>query len=147
MQNIRSSKPLDPVSNYKHLSASGMDELRIKQVQFEVESWKRLLQFLIEENINMKNRLSEVLRGPFDYSLLDRLDTFQARLVQTDILLSLIRHYVVEVEELLSKYKTVTDWLINLYTKLRILRSSIVTAEGVVIKLESDFNSCLSDCV
>lgn len=119
--------------------------MRLKQVKYEAESWKRLLQFLIEENINMKNRLSEVLSGPFDYNLLERLDTFQARFVQIDSLLSLIRHYVVEVEELLINNEPVTDWLVNLYTKLRILRNSVTNAEKILLKLESDFNGYLSD--
>ena len=57
-----------------------MPELKLKQLKYESDTWKRLLDFMMDENIQLKNRLSEVLKDQFDKNLLDDVERFQSHL-------------------------------------------------------------------
>ena len=54
-----------------------MPDQRLKQLQYESDTWKRLLGIIMDENIQLKNRLSEVLRDRFDKNLLVEVEVFQ----------------------------------------------------------------------
>ena len=53
-----------------------MPELKLKQLQNESDSWKKLLGFMMDENIRLKNRLSELLKDKFDKNLLEEVESF-----------------------------------------------------------------------
>src|SRR3954452_17728828 len=75
--------------------------LKLKQLQFERDMWKRLLGFMMDENINMKNRIATVLKEPFDNNLLEDFESFQNRFIRLDDLIGLLRNDLVQLEQLL----------------------------------------------
>src|SRR6186713_2880372 len=81
----------------------GMPDLRTKQLQYENNSWKRLVGFMMDENIHMKNRLSEVLKDKFNRNLLEEVEVFQNRFVKGDELIGLLRDDAAEVDRLLLR--------------------------------------------
>ena len=78
-----------------------MPELKLKQLQYERDTLKRLLDFMIVENVHMKNRLSEVLQDKFDKNLLKGIEFFQSTFLKEDELIGLLRNDFAELNKLL----------------------------------------------
>ena len=123
-----------------------MKELKLKQVRYEKETWKRLVSFMTEENILLKNRLSEVLKDSFSYNLPEKLECFQSTFINVDNLMDLFRHDLAELEDLLAKETTGEDHtLINIQTKLKTLRTVLMNVERELSKLKINFHTYLSE--
>ena len=123
-----------------------MAESILTQVQYEKETWKRLVSFMTEENIFLKNRLSEVLKDSFNYNLLEQLECFQSRFINVDSLMNLFRHDLAELEELLAKGTMGNDHtLIDIQTRLVTLRTVLTNVERELSKLKINFHTYLSE--
>lgn len=123
-----------------------MPELKLRQLQYEVDTWKRLLGFLSEENIHLKNRLSEILKDEFDKNLLEEVENFQTRFIKEDELIRLLRNNVSELSKLVVR-EAFEDGVLarEIANKLRDLRAEIKDTERQFGKLKSEFNSYLSE--
>ena len=118
---------------------------RIKQLLSESDTSKRLLSFLMEENVHLKNRLSEILKNDFNASLLPRLENYQNSFVHTDTTVTLLRNEVAGFEKLLSiaaHEKGYADK--NLEDQLKLVRHHIIVAEASFRSLQSSFDHYLS---
>ena len=121
-----------------------MPELKLKQLQYESDTWKRLLGFLLDENIHLKNRLSEALKNGFDRNLLEEMENFQTRFIKEDERIRLLRHELVELDKLLIRDIFDDGKIIKeINTKLKKLRNNIVIAENEFGKLKIEFHSYL----
>jgi regulator of replication initiation timing len=130
----------------KHFKSVFMPELKLKQLQYEAETWKRLLGFMTDENIHLKNRLSEILKDRFDKNLLDEVERFQSRFVQEDQMIGLLRNEVAELGKLLVREVFEDGSIIKqVDRKLKKLRDNINNAEKQFGKLKTEFNSYLSE--
>lgn len=125
-----------------------MAELKLKQLQYESDSWKRILGFMIDENIHLKNRLSEVLREGFDRSLLNEMENFQSRFIKEDNVISLLRNEMAEFDKLLLR-EIFEDGNIKkeVLRQFKKIGDSIKNGEEEFRKLKSEFNSYLSESV
>jgi len=125
-------------------------ELIIKQYQHEVETWRRILSFLSEENINIKKRLSEILKGmeKSDNAMLDRIEYFHNRLLKEDEIISFLSKEVADQNRLLT-HEVYEDGNIlkAVNGKQSKLRSALESAEQEFNKLNFEFNSYLSDII
>ena len=134
------------IISYEQLRSDHMKELELKQVLYEKETWKRLMSFMTEENICLKNRLSDVLKDPFNNNLLEQLECFQTRFLKADKLMDLLRRELAELEELLARRMPQDDYTMTyMRTKLMTLRNFVSNAEREFIKLKLDFNCFLSE--
>ena len=123
-----------------------MTELNLKQLQFESDTWKRLLGFMIDENIHMKYRLSKVLKDNFDKNLLEKVENFQSKFIKEDELISLLRNDVAELDKLLVREIFEDGKIINdIDGKLKKLRNDITIAERHFSNLKLEFNNYLSE--
>ena len=132
--------------NNKHLKQPHMPELKLKQLQYETDSWKHQLEYMSEECVRFKNRLSEILKDRFDKNLLEEVDGFQSRFIKHDEIISVVRDDIVEVDNVLTG-KIFQDGKINKETgkKLMRLRNNMTAAERRFIKMKSEFNKFLSE--
>lgn len=122
----------------------GMPEAKLKQLQYETDTWKRLLGFMVEENIHLKNRIAEILRNGFAKDKLDVVEEFQSKFIKQDDLVKLIRHQVVELDKLLVREVFEDGKIINAVNKkLGVLRSNVTLAEKEFTKLKVSFNNYL----
>jgi regulator of replication initiation timing len=123
-----------------------MPELKLKQLQYEADTWKRLLGFMMDENIHLKNRVSQILKDRFDENLLEEVEVFQSSFIKEDALIGLLRNDVAELDKLLQK-EVFEDGMIikNVESKLKKLRHNIKNAEKQFGKLKMDFNNYLSE--
>ena len=121
-----------------------MPELKLKQLQYESDTWKRLLVFMMGENIHLKYRLSHVLKDKFDKNLLEEVESFQSKLLKEDDLIGLLRNDVAELDKLLVREIFEDGKIIKeIDGRLNKLRKNIITAERQFGKLKSDFNNYL----
>lgn len=121
-----------------------MPELKLKQLRFESNTLKRLLDFMIDENVYLKNRIAEVLQDKFDKKLLEKIEIFQSSFVNEDKLIGLLRNDVAELDNLLVREICEDGKIINeINRRLKNLRNNIMNAELQFGKLKSAFNSYL----
>jgi regulator of replication initiation timing len=123
-----------------------MPVVKLKQLQYESDGWKRLLGFMMEETVHLKNRLSEVLKDKFDNNLLEEAEGFQSNFIKEDELVGLLRNEVAELDKLLLR-EIFEDGKIayEIEKKMSRLRNNIIVAENQFGKLKKEFNSYLSE--
>jgi hypothetical protein len=122
-----------------------MSNLKKKQLQFEVNYLKRLLDFIIDENIHLKNRISEILSERFDTFLLEEVDNFQSKLIKEDHLIILLRNEITEVDSLLATELSKHDeTLKKTELKLKRLHRNMRIVEKQFGKLKTEFHRFLS---
>ena len=121
-----------------------MQVLKLKQLQYEVDTWKRSLAFMMAANIHLKIRLSEISKDKFDATLLEVAEDFQSNFVKEDNLIGLLRNYIAELDELFGMEIPEDGWILKeIDIKFKNLRNNIITPERQLGKLEVDFNSYL----
>ena len=134
------------ITNYKHLKLDYMPELKLKQLQYESDGWKRLLRFMMDENIHLKNRLSEVLRDQFDKKFLVEVEGFQNNFIKEDELIGLMRNDVAELDKLLVREIWEDGKISNeIDRRLKNIRNNIIIADRQFDKLKLEFNNYLSE--
>lgn len=112
-----------------------------EQLQYESNTWKRLLAFMMEENVHLKNRLSDVLKDNFDKELLAEMELFQTRFVKEDESISLLRHDIATLDKLLVKEIFADSILLaKANKKMKEIRANMIISEAKFGKLKSDFN-------
>ncbi|MGF2412109.1 hypothetical protein [Ferruginibacter sp.] len=128
--------------NNTNLKVDEMPQPKLKQAVFETGALKRSLVFIREENMHLKNRVSEILQNGFDKKMLNKMEIFQNRFIMEDELVSLLRNDVAEIDRLLiNEGKAIAE--IN--KKLRKLSCNIEVAESHFGKLKLEFNNFLSE--
>lgn len=123
-----------------------LPELKLKQLIYEINTWKRLLDFRMEENIGFKNRLSEILEYRFNNYLLEEVERLQSRFIQQDEIISALSNDIQEIESLLAGPISRNGEIIpSSDKKLRRIRKNIVTAEKLFCRTKTMFNHFLSE--
>ena len=123
-----------------------MSMISTNQLLHEVDSWKRLLEFLQVENVHMKNRLAQITREDRNNQLLDEIERFQNLLIAEDSTISLLRHDVADQEKWVKK--DIADDLAltrEIGRRHRKLRKELEIAEQKFNTLKFDFNGFFAD--
>ncbi len=123
-----------------------MSAARIKQLQHESDTWKRMLGFMMEENILLKNRLSEVLKESGANGMLEVLDQFQTRFIEQDQRIAFLRSDIAEIDRLLRR-EVFEDPKITGYVEERVLelRAHLKLVEDEFSRMKTDFLKYLAD--
>jgi regulator of replication initiation timing len=121
-----------------------MCNLKKKQLRYEINNLKRLLDFIIEENIHLKNRISEILSDRFDTYLLEEVDNFQSRLIKEDHLIALVRNEITEAEALFIAEPNQVTAQKKIESRLKRLHKNLRFIERQFSKLKTEFHRFLS---
>ena len=122
-----------------------MIDLKLKQMQHEVETWRRMLLYMQEENIHLKNRLSEVLKDRFDKKMLEVVEVFQSKFITQDDLVNSLKKEVAAVEETLyNKIISSRNVAHPSETRIAAIRNNLEAAEKIFAGIKTDFNHYLS---
>jgi hypothetical protein len=123
-----------------------MPKLKLKQLVHEADTWKRIIAFMVEENIILKNRLSEILQEGFNTELLNDVELFQNRIIREDSMIGLLRDQMQELDKLLVREVFENGKIIRLVERnLDKLRNNIKNGELEFGKLKEDFNRYFSE--
>ena len=114
-------------------------EKDVRQFQTEIETWKQSLNFRMEENVLLKNRLSDILRNNYEQNSLEEIEEFQTRFIKEDELINSLRRDVNDLDNLLyskmfedgkleksfdTKMEDLGKDIANSITRFRILQSA-----------------------
>ncbi len=137
-QKIYANLKLPCIKNEK----SNMPEMKLQQLKYESNTWKRVLGFMTEENVHLKNRLSQILKEKFNADLLEEAEVFQSNFVKEDELIGLLRNDIAELDKLLEREMFEGGNTIKeVKRKLQKIRSNMEIAEKQFGTLKSGFNS------
>lgn len=116
------------------------------QLQYESEGWKRMLAFMLGENVYIKNRISEILRNNFDQSLLEQVDSFQNKVIKVDDLIRILRDEIADFDKLIIQDTSDTRALLKeKANRIKGIRNNVNYLEMLSKKIKSEFNSYLSE--
>ncbi|MFN8253104.1 MAG: hypothetical protein U0V75_14645 [Ferruginibacter sp.] len=120
--------------------------MKAEQLQYECDTWRRQLSFMMDENVHLKNRLSDVLKERFDKTLLEAMENFQSLFIKEDESISLLRNDIADIEKLLQKERnTENPPSPKIVRKIRELRNNMVVTEAKFSKLQSEFYTFLHE--
>ena len=123
-----------------------MQDLKLLQLGYEIETCKRLLNFITDENVHLKIRLSAVLKDNFEKNMLEEMDNYLSKFVAQDELINLLKNDISKIEkQLWGKIHEDGEIMKDIYLGLRLLQSNILTTVELFIKLSEDFNNFLSE--
>ena len=122
----------------------------VDQFRHENDTWKRVLSFLTEENVILKNRLSEILQSKDECNneFLEQVEYFQNNFLKQDEIIGFLRMEVSEqtvslVEALMNN----PEELKQVQKKQKQLREELENAERNFNKLKVEFNNYLSQAL
>lgn len=117
---------------------------KFKQLQFECNTWKRMLSFMMEENVYLKNRLSEILADAGTSERLVEIEDFQSRFLRIDELIRILRNDVAELEQFISDQKEdAVSENPQIHSKLSRIRLNIPLVQRQEERMKADFNNFL----
>ncbi len=100
-----------------------LQSLGLQQMQREIETWLRFIDFLIAENIFLKNRLSEVIQNEVTGDTLEQIENFQNTFITKDTIFALLVKDIKEHGKTLDKEATtgkeISTKLLSVQNKLR----------------------------
>lgn len=127
----------------KTYNTNSSKELKMKQLQFETNSWKRQLIFMMDENIHLKNRLSDLLTGKPRQNLLVKAEKFNNDFVRQDALIAVLRNDIAEFEKFVVKQMNAENEVTTIAAKLSGIRNNLDIAEKQFKTLQLNFNNYL----
>jgi uncharacterized protein Yka (UPF0111/DUF47 family) len=122
-------------------------ELKIRQFRHESDTWKRNLEFMMQENANLKNRLAEVLQSiTGDDEILDRAEQYQNEFIREDEAIYLLRRDIAKLDNLMVREIYEDGHLIRDLTHQRNkLSQEVRNAVTEFNKIKFDFNNYLGE--
>jgi cell wall assembly regulator SMI1 len=123
-----------------------MPDDNLERLQDESDAWKRMLNFLIEENIYLKNRVAVILKNCFNKDLLETIEDYQTRFLKEDVRISLLRNDLSEYDKLITREIFEDRAIINEVKRWqKKLHNNITNATKQFKKLQLEFNYFLSE--
>ena len=121
-----------------------MPGIKLRLLRQESDTWKRILEFMTEENIHLKNRLSEILKGDLEHDLLMTAEIFQNSFVREDELIRLLRKDVSVFDQWLTREIYEDGAIVNKVMKsFKVIRKNISESETQFNQLKYQFSNYL----
>jgi hypothetical protein len=118
---------------------------KFKQLQVEQDTWKQLLGYMMEENIHLKNRITEILKYKSNRILLDDVENFQSHFIMEDEMISILRNDLANIEKLFAEAGDGNQKMVEeINDRLQRLRENIMLAEAQFNSLKIEFDRYLS---
>ncbi|KAA9038724.1 hypothetical protein FW778_14355 [Ginsengibacter hankyongi] len=125
-----------------------MQQLILPQLKYEIDTYRRLLNFITDENVHLKNRLAVVVKDNFEKNLVEELDNYLSKFVAQDELINLLKNDISKIENRLwGQIHDDGEIVKDIYPGLTVLQSNILTTQELLITLCSDFNSFLWEII
>jgi hypothetical protein len=119
-----------------------LTEQQRQQMEYENETWRRLLEFLQAENVFLKTRLARIANASIAPELLEQIEYFQNQFIGEDNSLALLRYDVARLRQDSDHHNTDGAALLHHRKKLR---KDIELAEQTFSKLKFEFNNYFAE--
>jgi len=132
------------VDNVRTIKNDRMTGIKLRLLRLESDTWKRILEFMTEENIHLKHRLSEILKDDVERDLLMTAEIFQNSFVREDELIRLLRKDVFAFDQLLAREIYEDGAIVNKVMKsFKAIRKNISESESQFNQLKYQFSNYL----
>ena len=118
-----------------------MRNIILEQLIYEVETWKRLIVFIKNENLMRINRLNEIIKSNDDKKILYKIENFQVQFMMLEELYSVLNDEVVDQHNrlmLVLKKEYEID-LISIIKHQQDIRINIEKLINKINKIKADF--------
>lgn len=118
--------------------------LKIRQFKYENESSRRMLEFLMQENVMLKTRLAELLAEIFTTEdFLEIAEFYQASFIRKDEIINLMRRDIARLDEMLRQLIHKKNDLNSITQAREKLNRDLKNLEVVFIDMKTRFNNDL----
>ncbi|PZR25550.1 MAG: hypothetical protein DI535_17850 [Citrobacter freundii] len=123
-----------------------MSRSKIRQLEYESNTWKRQIALMVDENIYMKARLVEILREQERRSSLEAAEGFQNEFIEQDSVISVLKNGIAEFDRLLKRERFEDGMLVNaVFVKHKHLEDDLSVAKKKFEELKIRFNKHILD--
>ena len=118
-----------------------MRNIILEQLIYEVETWKRLIVFIKNENLMRINRLNDIIKSNDDKNILHKIENFQVQFMMLEELYSVLNDEVVDQHNrlMLVQKKEYDIDLISIIKHQQDIRISIEKLINKINKIKADF--------
>lgn len=118
-----------------------MSKSKIRQLEYESDTWKRQIAFMADENIHMKARLVEILRARELIPSLVVAEAFQNEFIGQDSVMVILKNSIAKFDRLLKREIYEDGMLINaVFAKHKHLEHDLFIARMKFDDLKNRFN-------
>lgn len=118
-------------------------DLILKQYVYEAQSWQRILSFMQQENVTLKNRLAEVVSGAIPHEDLARAEDFQDEFLSQDRIHAYLSKEIQKQVLLLNAYNRNGSDFDKVSTNQKELRNCLHKTEALFAGAREAFVSYL----
>ena len=118
-----------------------MRNIILEQLIYEVETWKRLIVFIKNENLMRINRLNEIIKSNDDKKILCKIENFQVQFLMLEEFYSVLNNEVVDQHNrlMLVKKKEYEIDLISIIKHQQDIRINLEKLINKINKIKADF--------
>ncbi len=118
-----------------------MRNIILEQLIYEVETWKRLIVFIKNENLMRINRLNEIIKSNNDKNILHKIENFQVQFMMLEEFYSVLNNEVVDQHNrlMLVKKKEYEIDLISIIKHQQDIRINLEKLINKINKIKADF--------
>lgn len=118
-----------------------MRNIILEQLIYEVETWKRLIVFIKNENLMRINRLNDIIKSNDDKNILHKIENFQVQFMMLEELYSVLNDEVVDqhIRLMLVHKKEYEIDLISIIKHQQDIRINIEILINKINKIKADF--------
>jgi hypothetical protein len=118
-----------------------MRNIILEQLIYEVETWKRLIVFIKNENLMRINRLNEIIKSNNDKNILCKIENFQVQFLMLEEFYSVLNNEVVDQHHrlMLVKKKEYEIDLISIIKHQQDIRINLEKLINKINKIKADF--------
>ena len=129
------------IENTKPIKLSIMKNIIIEQLIYEVETWKRLIVFIKNENLMRINRLNDIIKSNNDKNILFKIENFQVQFLTLEEIYFVLNDEVIEQQNrlmLIHKKEYDID-IILLIKEQQEIRLNMEKLINKINKIKADF--------
>jgi regulator of replication initiation timing len=123
-----------------------MSSIKFQQFEYEIENWKRSLEFMKMENVFLKTRLAQITKSDKEKDLLELVEFFHAFFINEDETIAMLRNDVAKLDSQLRQALTSDNKMaVEIVALQKRLRLDMETEERRFNKLKFEFNDYFAE--
>ncbi|MCX6294071.1 MAG: hypothetical protein NT127_07235 [Sphingobacteriales bacterium] len=115
-----------------------MKNIITDQLIYEVDTWKRLIVFIKNENLMRINRLHDIIKSSNDKNILFKIENFQLQFMMLEEIYFILNNEVIEQQNRLMLIKK-KQYEIDLIQIIKQQQDIRVNLEKLINKIKADF--------
>lgn len=114
---------------------------KIKEFQEELNTWKKILNSRMEENVMMKYKLGDLLKRNYKQNHLEQIEEFQNKFIREDELTDILRNDVIKFDDLSYSQVFKDEKMRESYeNRMKKLRNDMIRSENHFCSLIASFD-------